>query len=71
VDGKDPGTATHWQLTGSYKAANGNYGEFQLNETGTTGLFDFSAGSSRLFGFAIRTQERRPSSVYWKQLHGE
>jgi hypothetical protein len=37
VDGKDPGTATHWQLTGSYKAANGNYGEFQLNETGTTG----------------------------------
>ena len=25
------------QLTGSYKAANGNYGEFQLNETGGTG----------------------------------
>jgi hypothetical protein len=25
------------QLTGSYKAANGNYGEFQLNETGGAG----------------------------------
>jgi len=25
------------QLTGSYKAANGNYGEFQLNETGGSG----------------------------------
>lgn len=25
------------QLNGSYKAANGNYGEFQLNETGGTG----------------------------------